>query len=53
LDVIKIAIAVHIIEVGTLCMIDEQRMAPYGSKSPYRAIDTSWEERLCLLKQFP
>jgi hypothetical protein len=53
LDVIKVTIAVHIVEVRSLGMIDEHRMTPDGAESTYRAIDTAREERLGLLKEFP
>jgi hypothetical protein len=51
LDVIKIAIAIHVIEIGPVGGADEDGTTSNSAKGTHRAVDTSRQQFLGLLKQ--
>jgi len=42
LDIIEIAIAIYVKEIGATSGIDEDGLATHASKGPHRAVDASW-----------
>jgi len=49
LDIIEIAIAIHIKEIGTTSGIDEDGLATHTTKGPHRAVDAARQKLLRLL----
>src|SRR5260370_31206284 len=51
LYIVKVAVAIHIIEIGPMSMIDKDRITTHTTKSTHRAVDPARQYLLRLLKQ--
>jgi hypothetical protein len=51
LDVIEVAIAIHVVEIGSLGRAYEYRITSNSAKGAHRAVDAPREQFLSLLKE--